>query len=570
MKKAIRNLIGVLVLTLAMLCAAGLAEADVALNSSNFPDANFLQYLRDAGFDADGDGSLSDTEISHVSSVNCAKKSISDLTGIAHFTALTKLYCYENQLTSLDVSKNTALAYLSCYSNRLTSLDVSRNTALKWLGCSSNQLTSLDASRNTALETLLCHDNRLTSLDVSGNTALTRLGCSSNRLKSLDVSNNTALTELYCNSNRLTSLDVSNNTALTRLGCSSNRLSKLNVTKNTVLAGLQCHGNPLKNLNVSKCPQIIEILKTETRVDKNTYWGYKDLYGNGYNFAVSFDKIVRVNLGGGAYIEPEEGKVAPTGITLNIKKATTLIAGETLTLKAILTPSYAETTLTWTSNDEEVATVSEEGVVTAVDKGKASATITVTTDNGLKASCKFNVRLPAATEVKLDKTGTVWLKLSKTLTLKATVYPERASQKVNWESGNNNIATVNSNGMVIPKAVGSADIRVKTNNGCMDYVTIVVVLPEARKVTLSKKGTVKLTVGKTLNLKATVIPELASQKVKWTSSNKKVAIVYSNGRVRAKATGVTTITAKTDNGKEAKVKIKVVKASTNDTGIPED
>jgi Leucine-rich repeat (LRR) protein len=74
--------------------------------------------------------------------------------------------CYDNQLTSLDVSQNTALTILWCDDNQLTSLDVSQNTALTILWCDDNQLTSLDVSQNTALFNLSCADNQLTSLDV--------------------------------------------------------------------------------------------------------------------------------------------------------------------------------------------------------------------------------------------------------------------------------------------------------------------------------------------------------------------------------------------------------------------
>ena len=116
---------------------------------------------------------------------------------------MTDLYCYNNQLTSLDVSKNTALTELFCYNNQLTSLDVSKNTKLKLFGCDHNQLTSLDVSKNTALTDLYCDDNQLTSLDVSKNTALTNLVCSQNQLTSLNVSKNTALTELWCFENQI-------------------------------------------------------------------------------------------------------------------------------------------------------------------------------------------------------------------------------------------------------------------------------------------------------------------------------------------------------------------------------
>jgi Leucine-rich repeat (LRR) protein len=138
---------------------------------------------------------------------------------------LTQLYCSDNQLTNLDVSKSTALAHLNCSSNQITSLDVSKNTALTVLYCSVNQITSLDVSKNTALTELYCVYNQLTNLDVSKNTALTGLYCYYNQLTNLDVSNNTALTWLLCSTNQLTNLDVSQNTALTGLNCSYNQLT---------------------------------------------------------------------------------------------------------------------------------------------------------------------------------------------------------------------------------------------------------------------------------------------------------------------------------------------------------
>ena len=75
------------------------------------------------------------------------------------------------------MSANTALTSLYCYDNQLTSLDVSANTALTSLHCSSNQLTELDVSANTALWDLYCYDNQLTELDVSAITELRELRC---------------------------------------------------------------------------------------------------------------------------------------------------------------------------------------------------------------------------------------------------------------------------------------------------------------------------------------------------------------------------------------------------------
>ena len=194
--------------------------------TTEIPDPNFEQALIDLGFDtAPINGSVPTANISGVTSLNVSNYNIADLTGIEDFIALINLNCFDNQLTSLDVSNNTALTGLSCSNNQLTSLDVSNSTALTELYCTfNNQLTSLDVSNNTALTELYCRSNQLTSLDVSNNTALTILWCYENQLTSLDVSNNNALTALDCGDNQLTSLDVrnGNNTNFTNFYSTNN------------------------------------------------------------------------------------------------------------------------------------------------------------------------------------------------------------------------------------------------------------------------------------------------------------------------------------------------------------
>ena len=149
----------------------------------NIPDANFKAYLvGDTDINTNGDNEIQVSEASAFNGwLDVFDENISNLKGIEAFTALKILNCEDNQLTSLDVSKNTALKTLDCYGNQLTSLDVSKNTALKTLHCFRNQLTSLDVSKNTALTELKCGRNQLTSLDVSKNTALTYLACYDNK-----------------------------------------------------------------------------------------------------------------------------------------------------------------------------------------------------------------------------------------------------------------------------------------------------------------------------------------------------------------------------------------------------
>ena len=254
-----RKLLTALLALCAALCllpALALAEgaAGVAIDPTNFPDANFRTYV--STFDTDNDDRLTPTELAAVKSMSLIGKSIGDLTGIEHFTALTKLLCQKNQLTSLDLSKNTALEELDCGDNQLTSLDVSANTALKQLYCMNNPLTALDVSKNTSLTDLNCINTQRASLDVSANTALTSLLCGENQLTSLDVSKNTALTSLRCAKNQLASLNVSKNTALEDLDFRWNQLTSLDVSKNAALKDLDCRWNQLTSLDLSANPKL--------------------------------------------------------------------------------------------------------------------------------------------------------------------------------------------------------------------------------------------------------------------------------------------------------------------------
>ncbi|GBU21376.1 hypothetical protein R80B4_01265 [Fibrobacteres bacterium R8-0-B4] len=218
----------------AALVAAAAGSAGAANITAEFVDTNFRAEVYKL-INKTAPAQILDSDVRGITGVSVVSRGISDLSGIEYFTALTRLFCYGNKLTALDLSKNTALTELYCYSNKLTELNVSKNTKLKTLSIYGNQLTALDVSNNTALTILQCDNNQLSALDVSNNTALTQLQCLGNRLTALDVSANTALTNLNCHSNQLTALDVSNNTALIYLTCYNNQLSVLDVSKNTAL-----------------------------------------------------------------------------------------------------------------------------------------------------------------------------------------------------------------------------------------------------------------------------------------------------------------------------------------------
>ena len=89
---------------------AALADGDryLEINEANFPDAIFRQWVKDNL--AGGKDYMTQAEVEGVTYISASGKGIASLKGVEHFTALEDLSCYNNQLTTLDVSHNTALA----------------------------------------------------------------------------------------------------------------------------------------------------------------------------------------------------------------------------------------------------------------------------------------------------------------------------------------------------------------------------------------------------------------------------------------------------------------------------
>ena len=257
--------------------------------------------------------------------------------------------------------------------------------------------------------------------------------------------------------------------------------------------------------------------------------------------------------------------------------------------------------LTWTSSDETVATVDETGLVTAVGAGEADVTVSVADANISSTTHVKVVITPTGVEapdsIELVTNG----ENSKALGAKMT--PEDATEvKLAYESSDENVATVDENGVVTAVADGecvittyvTADIPATAENAeakpVVDEVasseaevadsaadseapdnaaaskpedttdssfgvvpdglsaeTKVTVTTKVEQIALSKTEGV-LTVGNSVTITATVTPDNATNAtVNWTSSDEKVATVDSNGKVTAVAAGNATIKATSES-----------------------
>ncbi|MBR0441631.1 MAG: Ig-like domain-containing protein, partial [Firmicutes bacterium] len=162
-----------------------------------------------------------------------------------------------------------------------------------------------------------------------------------------------------------------------------------------------------------------------------------------------------------------ERYVELNGITLDPEEVE-LETEDVIALAVFFDPEDAtEKDVVWSSSDEEVATVDENGVVTAVAPGTAQITAQSAADEDIKAVCAVTVKAKtiAVTGVSVDP-AEVSLKVGKTKELTAVLEPENATNKnVTWSSSDEEVATVDENGKVTAVAAGTAEITVKTEDG---------------------------------------------------------------------------------------------------------
>lgn len=199
-------------------------------------------------------------------------------------------------------------------------------------------------------------------------------------------------------------------------------------------------------------------------------------------------------------------------VTLNKGLISNLPVGSQQTLKATVTPEEFSASVVWSSDNEEVAVVSKEGVVTGVAPGEAVITAKVGESS---ATCKVVVTAVKPTSIALNMPE-LDLEVADTYQLEYTVGPEFATaDDVQWESSNNAVATVE-NGLVTAVSVGEAVITVKCNDNSLAATCQVRVLGEIEEVSVTAielaNPEMALSVGGEMSLVWTVVPANATNK----------------------------------------------------------
>ena len=219
-------------------------------------------------------------------------------------------------------------------------------------------------------------------------------------------------------------------------------------------------------------------------------------------------------------------------------------------LVATVTPSQANQKVAWSSSNGNIAKVDSKGRVTPVSNGTCKIIATTTDGTNITASCDVTVDVKFVTGISFDFNSYTITNANQTPVFNPNITPSDAENKnVRWSSSNTKVATVSSSGVIKAAGNGTCKITATTTDGTNLSASFnITVNIKATKITLDKTN-INLTNEKYCDkITAKIEPSEASDKVKYTSSNEKVAKVKEDGTVIAVGKGNCIITATTTDG----------------------
>ena len=326
----------------------------------------------------------------------------------------------------------------------------------------------------------------------------------------------------------------------------------------------------LISLNKGDKIKLVATIKPDNATNKTISWSSS----NTSVATINGDGEITALAGGNATIYAKAGEVSAScqvtvtvaveSITLD-KVSITLSEEQTTVITATVNPSDAsDKTVAWSSSNSSVASVDQNGQVTAVAEGTATITAKA---GGKSATCSVSVqkKIVPVTSISLNK-ASINLNKGQGETLIATVKPDNATDKtVSWSSSDNAIATVDQYGKVTAVAGGSATIYAKAGEVSASCQVTVTVAVESITLSLSSAN---VFIGDTITIEAHISPDNATNKtIIWTSDNANVANVV-NGVVTGISVGSTIIRAISENGLiQANCSIVVKEKSGIDIGV---
>ena len=246
-----------------------------------------------------------------------------------------------------------------------------------------------------------------------------------------------------------------------------------------------------------------------------------------------------------------------TKLTLSLEKSE-LFIGETTRISTAFTPEDATMQqVIYSSRNEEIATVDQNGLVTALKKGTVTLDAAAADGSGRTASIRLTVKQQPES-ITLSETSFV-INVGKTKRITAQVLPAATNDKsVTWTSSDESVATVTSNGTVKPVAPGACTITCASKDLPQVYATATVEVHQLVTRVAFLEKSLSFDVNTTCQTYWEIEPANATdQSVTFSSSNEKIATVDENGLITGLKRGSCTITVKTADGSNRKATIKI-------------
>lgn len=258
-----------------------------------------------------------------------------------------------------------------------------------------------------------------------------------------------------------------------------------------------------------------------------------------------------------------------SGMTLN-STSETLYKGSTFALK-LEAPNQYGGIITWKSSNEKVVTVDSSGVVTAVGSDKNTSDASVycyITVGGIRkrARCKFHI-VDAVNSIVL-KSSTDYVMVGENLTISAEISPKLSNTTLSWYCSDETIASITEKSELSMTITGAKEGTVvitalNTDNNIV-ATKVIKVVQKLASIALSDTDVTIAQTQQYYQLYAVCTPALPeNQKLKWSSSNKKVITVDDNGKVTLVKPGTAVITVVSENGLTAQCTFTVTQGITD-------
>jgi uncharacterized protein YjdB len=252
---------------------------------------------------------------------------------------------------------------------------------------------------------------------------------------------------------------------------------------------------------------------------------------------------------------PVEVYIPCETLTVNPNTVTIFTLG-VIKLVPKITPSNATNkTLTYTSNNPNIATVNNTGIVTGISAGNTNILVNTTDSSDL------SVTVPVTINIGCDnltiEPSSINMKPGMSEELKPIITPDNATnQELDYTSNNPKIATVDKNGIVTGISAGSTEIVVNTTDGSNIFVTIPVTIIIYCKTLIIQPKTISLLVDTNISLISTITPYDASNQVlTYTPTNPNIVTVNKIGFIVGDSIGNTDIIVKTTDGSNLSVTV---------------